>query len=195
MPTMKIAAPCALLLVAACGGSSPPASRPADPDNQMDQMIEDGMHMGADTGSQFGPLEAGADLESYIKLNSAAFPSPTHGGRMVDVYVNEIGVAAYRDPEQEAEIPVGTIVVKTSMEPDGSAGPIFVMEKRAAGFNPEQGDWWYAIHWAEPPAKWAKKLGGPIYWRTPSKQAQYCSDCHDSFERELGGVPAEQRAY
>lgn len=191
---MKIAAPCALLLVA-CGGSSPPATQPATRDSQMDHMIEEGMHMGTDDGSAFGALEVGADWAGYTRLNTAAFPSPTHGGRMVDVYVNAVGLTAYQDPAQEAEIPVGTVVVKTSTESDGSAGPIFVMEKRAAGFNPEQGDWWYAIHWAEPPAKWMKKLGGPIYWRTPSQKAQYCFDCHDSFDRQLGGVPAEQRAY
>jgi hypothetical protein len=81
------------------------------------------------------------------------------------------------------------------MEKNGKAGPIFVMEKREAGFNPDQGDWWYAIHWAEPAESWTKKGGGPIYWRTPSPKAQYCFDCHDSFDRQLGGIPAESRAY
>ena len=62
--------------------------------------------------------------------------------------------AAY---DSSAPIPVGTIVVKTSVldehgAPGSVAGPIFVMEKRAAGYAPDANDWWYALHWAAPPA-------------------------------------------
>ena len=97
-----------------------------------------------------------------------------------------------------AELPVGTVIVKTSAEvkdgrATGEAGPIFVMEKRAAGFDAEHGDWAYAIHWAEPPARWRATLGGPIYWRSPSPKVGYCVECHDNYDRNLGDVPGPQK--
>ena len=56
---------------------------------------------------------------------------------MVEVWVNDVGVAAYES--EDAEIPVGTIVVKTSHEKDGSMGPIFVMEKVSAWLEAHPG--------------------------------------------------------
>ncbi|MBA3391727.1 MAG: cytochrome P460 family protein [Deltaproteobacteria bacterium] len=159
----------------------------------MDSSMVSNKAMPVDAASTFAPLEIGADWQTYTRLNKASFKSETHGGRMVDAYVNSIGLAAFKAGE---DLPVGAIVVKTSRDADdGSEGPIFVMEKRAPGFNKEHGDWWYAIHWANPPAAWAKKLGGPVYWRTPSKKADYCSACHDDFVTGIGGVPAEQQTW
>ena len=62
-----------------------------------------------------------------------------------------------------------------------------------AGFDPDHGDWAYAIHWAAPPARWAAKLGGPIYWRSPSHKVGYCVECHDNYDRNLGDVPGDQK--
>ncbi len=157
----------------------------------MDTMMTKSMDMSADDASKFGPLEVGADWTSYVKMNTEPVTSETHGGRLVDTYVSPIGAAAYLD--EDAEIPVGTVLVKTSQQPDGSPGPLFVMEKRSPGSDPERGDWYYAIHWASPPAAWQKKLGGPIYWRTPSPKAAYCFDCHENYDRALGGVPSSKR--
>lgn len=178
--------------VTACGGAAAPTASPgggAGPDDLMAK----GAGAPADPDSVYGPLEVGADYATYTKVNTAAFESPTHGGRTADVWVNAVGLAAYQD--ETAEIPVGTVIVKTTFERDGAAGPIFVMEKRAAGSNPDHNDWWYAIHWEAPTEAWAKRLGGPLYWRTPSPKAAYCFDCHEGYDRELGGVPAEQRAW
>lgn len=138
----------------------------------------------------YGPLEVGADYPSYRKLTDRPFPSLDHGSRWVDVYVNAIGADAYLSG---APIPVGTIVVKTSWQDDGGrpsaiAGPVFVMEKRAPGYSPEHDDWYFAIHWANPPAADARKLGGPIYWRGKSRRAAYCWECHDLYDRHLGGL-------
>ena len=124
----------------------------------------------------FGPLEVGADYARYRKLTDRPFQSLDHGNRWVDVYVNAIGADAYLSG---AAIPIGTIVVKPSWQnDDGRAssvpGPVFVMEKRAAGYAPEHDDWYFAIHWAHPPAADAAKLGGPIYWRGKSRRAAYC---------------------
>jgi hypothetical protein len=178
-----------LTLATACGGKAAPHA--ADKPSTMDTMMDGASTMDSDPASVFGPLEVGADWATYTKFNTSPVRSETHGGRLVDTYVNAVGAAAYLD--DSAEIPAGTIVVKTSHEADGSDGPLFVMAKLAAGTDPDRGDWSYAIHWAEPPARWRAKLGGPIYWRTPSKKATYCVECHENYDRGLGGVPAAQR--
>ena len=180
-----------LVVLAACGGNAHPSAPGGDRMSAGDEMMAHAMDMPADDAARFGPLEVGADWAGYVKVNTTPVRSETHGNRLVDTYVNQVGAAAYLD--EGAAVPVGTIVVKTSRDDAGAEGPLFVMEKRAAGFAPDHDDWAYAIHWASPPPAWAKKLGGPIYWRTPSPRAAYCSDCHDGYERGLGGVPAAQR--
>lgn len=174
---------------AACGKPEPAQPR-EDLDSQGARMMTS-MAMPADDGSTYGPLERGAEYASWVKMNTSPVRSETHGGRLVDTYVNPIGAAAYLDPD--AEVPVGTVIVKTSMETGGEPGPIFVMDKRAPGFDAEHGDWAYAIHWAAPPERWAKKLGGPIYWRSPSHRVGYCVECHDNYDRNLGDVPGDQK--
>ena len=181
------------VIVVGCAAPRHPSEPAADP--QATAMTAS-MAMPMDDGASFGPLAVGADYASYVQMNTTPVSSETHGGRLVDTYVNRVGAAAYLDVE--AELPVGTVIVKTSAEvkdgrATGEAGPIFVMEKRAAGFDPEHGDWAYAIHWAEPPTRWRAKLGGPIYWRSPSPKVGYCVDCHDNYDRNLGDVPGPQK--
>ena len=188
-PTWLVALASGLTFASACGGA--PAPRTAAQQADMDDMMGSAGSMGSDPASLFGPLEIGADWATYAKVNTSPVRSPTHGGRLVDTYVNAVGAAAYLD--ENAELPAGTVVVKTSREADGSDGPLFVMTRLAAGTDPERGDWAYAIHWAEPPARWRTRLGGPIYWRTPSPRAAYCVECHENYDRYLGGVPADQR--
>lgn len=186
-----------VVIVAACsGGTKGGATTSGEPDKmgKMDSMMMEGGKAAGDGASVYAPLDVGSEWQSYTKLNSAAFPSETHGGRMVDVYVNAIGLDAYKSG---SAMPVGSIVVKPSHQTDGTEGPLFVMEKRAAGFNSDHGDWYFAIHWADPPGKWKQMLGGPVYWRTPSPKADYCADCHDGYDDHdsLGGVPESQRAW
>jgi hypothetical protein len=162
------------LAIAACAGATPRTPP------QSDDTAED----------RYAPLDVGADYLRYRKLTTEPFQSLDHGSRWVDVYVNEIGADAYLSG---ASIPVGTIVVKTSWQndhgqPSSVAGPIFVMEKRAKGYWPERDDWYFAIHWADPPPADAAKLGGPVYWRGKSARAAYCWECHDSYDRHLGGL-------
>lgn len=147
----------------------------------------------ADPHTTYGPLQVGADYASYKKVSSGPFESPTHGKRFVEIYVNDIGAAAY---QSEAELPVGTVIVKTSWEREGdapskTAGPLFVMEKRAPGYDTERNDWYYALHWAEVPESWTKKVGArQVYWQSPSPKVSYCHDCHENFENEVG-LPAK----
>jgi hypothetical protein len=180
----------------AAGGGN--GSGDDDMDGQ-DKMMMKMMDGETDEATTPGPLEVGADWQSYTKANTTPAESGDHGNRFVDTYVNDIGVEAYTDDDEEMAIPVGTIIVKTSWEraadgtPSDIPGPVFVMEKREEGFDPGHNDWYYAIHWEKIPAKWSKKLGESLYWRTPSKKVDYCWKCHEGYDRELGMVPDENR--
>ena len=179
---------CSVLLAAACGS----------------KQGTDGT--GTGTGGEavtttegYAPLEVGADYASWTKVNTEAFRSPTHGKRMVDVYVNDVGLEAYKS--EDGEMPVGSILVKTSWEndadgnPSQSPGPIFVMHKREAGFDPDNEDWWYALHWEQVAPKFQGAMGTQAYWRSPSKKVDYCWECHSNYDRHLGGVPEDKRAW
>jgi len=164
--------------VMACGGGSATSKK------------ESGSAAAPAAELTYAALEVGADYKSFTKVNKEPFLSGDHGGRFVDVWVNEIGLEAYKN--EEVQPPVGTLLVKTSWEavdgkPSAVAGPIFVMEKRAQGFNEEHSDWWYAMHWENVSDKWQKRLGGKqVYWRSPSKKVNYCDGCHENYENEIG---------
>jgi hypothetical protein len=140
--------------------------------------------------SRFGPLDVGADFHSYRRVTSEPFLSRVHGNRWVHVWVNEVGADAYVDG---GDIPVGTIVVKESWVDDGgkpgsAPGPIYVMRKEKPGYAPEHEDWFFAIHWARPTPDASGKVMRPLYWRGASPKVAYCYDCHDSYDRGLGGL-------
>lgn len=170
------------LLVAACGGTA--GSHSPAPDNAM-------------AGGELAAApDAWADWKSFTNVSPGPWISRTHGKRFVEIYVNDIGLQAYKTPG--AEMPVGSILVKPSWENEdgvpGPDGPLFVMEKRSDGFAPDSDDWLYAFQWPNPPEKWAAKIGSNVDWRSPSPKVEYCSDCHDVIERGLGMPPKERRA-
>jgi hypothetical protein len=189
-----------VLVLAACGstprsprsggsGAATAAGSGATTDKET-RMMERAGRLGSTAEDQFGPLDVGADYATYRKLTKQPFQSLDHGNRWVDVYVNEIGADAYL---RGTDIPVGTTIVKPSWEDDHGrpstiAGPFYVMQKRAKGYAPDHGDWYFAIQWAKPTPTALKKFGGAIYWRGKSPKIQFCSDCHDSYDRELGGL-------
>lgn len=73
-----------------------------------------------------------------------AFTSRGHaGGRYrMRLFANAAGVQGWRgrvDP-----MPRGALFAAAHSE-RGRAGPLFVMQKRAAGYDPAHGDWYYAV--------------------------------------------------
>jgi hypothetical protein len=82
--------------------------------------------------------------QSLTRVNAARFVSRGHaGGRWdVDVYANDAGVEALRT-ERGAVAPGAVFVEEHFERGDGGAGPIFLMEKRAPGFDAAHGDWRY----------------------------------------------------
>ena len=189
MKSVVAAFAASLLFASGAGGAAPPA---------VDQALVDGDTMPPKL-SAFG-LFAGNDPARPVAsfaytLNTPLFSDYAEKHRFVSI---PAGKKAEVADDGTIAFPVGTVIVKTSAEvkdgrATGEAGPIFVMEKRAAGFDAEHGDWAYAIHWADPPARWRAKLGGPIYWRSPSHKVGYCVECHDNYDRNLGDVPGPQK--
>jgi hypothetical protein len=153
----------------------------------------------ADPNAVYAPLDIGAGYQSWKKATKHPHVSPTHGKRYVETYVNAVGYAAYTD--ESAQIPVGTVIVKSSYEAKGGkptnvAGPLFVMKKMQKGYDPERDDWYYALHWKAVPDRWQKRVrGSQVYWRSPSKKVNYCVKCHDDYDRGLGMSPVEARAW
>ncbi len=131
------------------------------------------------------------DWKNYTNVSPGAWVSKTHAKRFVEIYVNDIALEAYNTPD--ADMPVGSIVVKPSWENvdgvAGESGPLFIMEKMPAGFAPDNGDWFYAFQWPNPPKKWADKIGKNVDWRSPSKKVDYCVGCHNIYDRNLGMPP------
>lgn len=117
---------------------------------------------------------------SWRRFNKAPYRSSTHGARYVNNYANKRG-RAYGAFEESGVLPVGAIVVKDSFSAtaDGDifSGPMFIMEKMKAGFNPPSGDWRYAM--IMPDGSLFGQTGGPN-----AERVEFCVGCH-----------AKQKAY
>lgn len=120
------------------------------------------------------PLAIAQDYHAWARFNAAPYRSATHGQRFVNNYANDVG-AAYGLHEASGVMPVGTVLVKDSftVTDDGmvEAGPLFIMEKMAGGFNYVTGDWRYTLVLAD----------GTVYGQTlgaGDQRVEYCISCH-----------------
>lgn len=109
-------------------------------------------------------------------------PGP-HGNRFLNTFVNEIGHAEYiKFSEERGPMPTGTVIAKESFNVNKKnavrRGPLFFMEKVAAGDADEFGNWKYSV--VQPNGK-------------PGKISQkFCHDCHGAFsEQDSLGYPDE----
>ena len=92
-------------------------------------------------------------VKDYPKWTRAsAFPAAPgfHGGRFLMTYVNSIGADEYlKYKPDNVVVPAGTKLAKESfnVDDDGKVtkGPLFLMEKVAAGTSPETDDWYYMM--------------------------------------------------
>ena len=113
---------------------------------------------------------------------ASAFPAAPgfHGGRFLMTYVNSIGAEEYLKYKAEnVSIPAGTKIAKESFEinDDGKVkkGPLFLMEKVAAGVSPETDDWYYMM---------VAPNGAPQAVNVLTA----CSECHQDNYGEQGGL-------
>lgn len=114
--------------------------------------------------------------------NYAARPyvSDTHGARFVNNYANERGAANYGLFEDAGPAPEGTVLAKDSFTVKGgrvAAGPLFLMEKMAAGFDAGTRDWRYTL--ILPSGKVVGSTGG-----AGAGKVAFCVECHLSVEEQ-----------
>lgn len=112
-----------------------------------------------------------------------ANPGP-HSNRFLFTYVNKIGEAAYTQYAEGVKMPVGTVLVKESFSINSKGkskpGPLFIMEKAAAGSSPKTGDWYYTMVGAN-----GKPQAVNVF--------RACHDCHSGWEdSDFVGYPVEE---
>lgn len=125
-------------------------------------------------------LDNATAYRGWAIVNTNVFVSPTHGKRFVNHYINDIGKEAYLkyDDVDKNIMPVGTIAVKESFgisKKNGQVrpGPLFFMEKVAAGTLPQTADWKYTL--ISPKGKIIGETG-----TESEKKVKFCHGCHQN---------------
>ncbi len=115
------------------------------------------------------------NYQKWVNLALAPYQSDTHGGRYVNNYANGTGVAQYARYEKVGTMPAGSVLAKDSfvVNADGrvAVGPLFIMEKLAAGANADTHDWRYSM--IMPNGAVLGATGGK-----GSDNVKFCAECH-----------------
>ncbi len=114
--------------------------------------------------------------QAWPRYSQHAYVSGTHGNRYVQNYANPTA-RAYGAYEKAGLMPAGSILAKDSFSVASngkvSIGPLFIMEKMNAGFNPDSGDWRYSMIMPNGSVFGVTKGAG-------SKKVAFCIGCHIS---------------
>ncbi len=129
--------------------------------------------------------------QGWTRYSMRAYVSNTHGGRFVHNYGNQ-AARGYGNFEGAGTMPVGAVLAKDSFvvrHGKLAAGPLFVMEKMAAGFNADSGNWRYTL----------VMPGGKVIGTTHgagSNNVEFCIGCHMAAEDtdSMMFLPEEYRA-
>ncbi len=115
-----------------------------------------------------------AAYTDYDLYNTAPYLSALHGSRYVNNYGNDVA-ASYGEWEDGGPMVVGGILAKDSFIVGGDGtvgrGPLFLMEKMEAGFNPDSDDWKYTM--ILPDGNVFGETNG-----TSSDAVGFCINCH-----------------
>ena len=109
------------------------------------------LHAGYMTGAKrWVPGGYVADYRNWTPANTLPANPGFHGGRFLLTWVNAVGAKEYlRYAEEDSNIPAGTVIAKESFAVSEAGkvqkGPLFIMEKVAAGVSPETNDWFYMM--------------------------------------------------
>ena len=171
-----------------CGAGAVAELKPAEARSAYDCLIK---------GLAAGYSKSGLAVAGYYKdwknYSTQPYVSDTHGGRYVNNYGNSLA-ASYSKYEKAGRMPVGALLAKDSFVAKGNgklaAGPLFLMEKMAAGFNKDSGNWRYTM----------VLPNGQVFGTTNgagSAKMRFCYECHMSVAEEqdsLMFLPDEYRA-
>ena len=121
-----------------------------------------------------GDPVAGA-YQNWKRYNAAPYRSSLHGELFVNNYANPLA-KRYGRFEKLGRLPPGAIVIKDSFtvteRGEVMTGPLFLMEKKEAGFNKASNDWLYMTIRAD----------GSIEGLTGGQGAEnveFCAACHN----------------
>lgn len=131
-----------------------------------------------------GDASAGGDYsgwQDWTRVTGAVFSSTGHGKKPAHLYVPAAHVDWYKNLAEGQKAPVGFQVAKTHYKAMDAAEVtnLMVMTKMQAGYDPDNGDWFYAVYDASgTKAMMAGKL-------------EKCIDCHSASDDTdfLGGMP------
>ena len=116
-----------------------------------------------------------ASYQSWRNVAAQPYVSDTHGARYVNNYANDVGADNYALFEEAGPAPVGSVYAKDSFTVTGKggvgAGPLFLMEKMEAGFDPDTGDWRYTL--IMPNGRVIGTTGGK-----GAAKVGFCAACH-----------------
>jgi len=128
--------------------------------------------------------EIAINFWNYRLYSKSPYVSGTHGGRQVLNYANDTA-RAYGNYENAGALPVGSKLAKPSFSVNGAGhgavGPLFLMEKMDAGFNPDSGDWRYTM----------VMPNGAVFGTTKGAGADkvaFCVGCHISVAPDQDSV-------
>jgi len=172
-----------------CGAGAVAELTAAEARNGYDCLIKDLAAGYAKSG-----LPVAGHYRGWKNFANQPYVSDTHGGRYVNNYGNSLA-ASYGRYEEAGRMPVGAMLAKDSFAAKGNgklaAGPLFLMEKMAAGFNKDSGNWRYTM----------VLPSGQVFGTTNgagSAKMQFCYECHMSVAEEqdsLMFLPDEYRAH
>lgn len=133
------------------------------------------------------------DPGAFTQLNNSAYASALGGESFINVYVsagafNTYAVVDPGAPGTGITLPEGTIIVREVLEPSGKVKRLTLMAKGPAGYNPDLGDYWFAV--TEPD-------GTPVVENGVTRVGRLadCYGCHvpRATDDYLFGVPADKR--
>jgi len=175
-----------ILAYAACEAGKAGGEITGDEAQKVYECIADDLASGYQAGAKrWIPKNFVANYRSWTK--ASAFPAAPgfHGGRFLVTWVNRTGAEAYKKYEEDPQIPAGTVIAKESfsVNDDGKVtkGPLFFMQKVAAGTSEVTMDWYYMA---------VASNGAPMAVNVMNA----CSECHmGNFGHQGGlGYPVEE---
>ena len=139
-----------------------------------------------------GITAAAAAYSAFSKINRDAFRTAQHAENpMVDVFANDLAASTYRSIDPSGKAPAnfafapGSMVIKEMKDAAGGRPILTVMYKKAAGYDPANGDWWYGRLNADGTPTNAAFVG----------KVDFCVGCHAGTAQwdHAWGVPASNQ--
>ncbi len=161
-------------------GDADPWELTAEQVNEVYSCLEDALAAGYAAGDN----AVAAEYREWAATATRPGLAGPHGERLLMTFANDIAAEQYLAYEiGNFSMPVGSVLAKESFKfADGGAvrnGPLFIMEKVAAGTADEFDNWVYSA---------VQPNGNPM-----GISQQFCHDCHAAFEdQDSMGYPLEE---